>query len=212
MERKQVVDQTKKIQSQLKRHEITLSLQQVRDAIAQHLGEYDSEMNLTDEMCLEVIEHVRRSSPAPLAKSNPQDKSALSATNVSNLSVKEKDKIINSVAREIDVSLPVEALRDIAQSVDWAIGSRLELMQELRSQIKLWAEHQLLEVQKVSEDIREQTEQLFAEVSSTIHDAIESDNAEFTNRAQAMKSQVADSIEKFRDSRDSILAIFAVPS
>lgn len=216
MPKDDVVKQCKKIQSQLSRDNIfkpdgkKFTLEDVRNAIAQYCGEYDYEMELTSEMCDAVLKYIKESQSALLANSGKSV--PLVNTIPSSLSVKEQDKIIKAVAKQIDVSLPVEALRDIANSVDWALSSRLELMQQLREQIRLWANHKLQEVLHVSEDIRNQTSQLFVEVSNQIQDTIDQDNAKLLTQAENMKAQVETSVEKFRNSSSAILSIFSIPA
>jgi gas vesicle protein len=207
---KQVVNQVKKIQSHLSRDNIKLSLGEVRKAIAQFHGFFDEDMELTDEICDRVIEGIKANQPAPLARTSEEVAAPLANRDSSGLSEADKNKVINSVAQEIDVSLPIEALRDIAKSVDWALSSRLELMQELRTQIQAWANHKRQEVEKISKDIRNETNQLFADVSSNIQDAIEQDNQSFLTQAEAMKAQINNSVEKFRNSSKEILNVFSI--
>lgn len=184
----------KVVQSRLKRRGVEVSSEEIRNAIASTYGDCE-DSQITEEMVVQVVEKFL---------------STLTVKAPSTIALSEQEKLITSVASDIDVSLPIEAIGQIATSIDWAIQSRSALMQELRSAIRAWSKQKLEEAHKISEDIRNETNQLFAEASSTINEAIAADNEQFTQQAQALKNQMSTAVEKFRSSQKAILDIFKI--
>lgn len=185
-------NQIKVIQSRLKRLGRNASLEQIRTHCA--------DVEITPEMVPILVEELIN------------DSCGIVPVSESGLCSEEQQKIVAQTAYNIDVSLPSEALSQIASSIDWAIESRSKLMQELRSAIRLWAKHKLEEAQKAAVDIRNETNQLYAEISSTINGAIEEDNQQFSAQAEQLKQQINQAVESFRSTQSQIINIFKVPS
>ena len=200
-------NKVKVIQSQLKRRGTSMSLADIRDALALSYGE---DVEIDDEIVAATVEKLIGGAMTAVETSESalvlEEKPELITTNA------EKEKIVTSVAQQIDVSLPIEAIKQIASSIDWAIDSRSALMKELRSAIQAWADHKLAEAQKISDEIREETNQLFVDVSQTINNAIASDNELFEIKATEMKQKVDQAVETFRTSHKEILDIFKIPA
>ncbi|MBW4478638.1 MAG: hypothetical protein KME54_17700 [Tolypothrix brevis GSE-NOS-MK-07-07A] len=197
-------NKVKVIQSQLKRRGTSMSLADIRDALALSYGE---DVEIDDEIVAATVEKLIGSAVVESSSAmTVEEKPELITTNI------EKEKIVISVAQQINVSLPIEAIKQIASSIDWAIDSRSALMKELRSAIQAWADHKLAEAQKISDEIREETNQLFVDVSQTINNAIASDNELFEIKAMEMKSVVDQAVETFRTSHKEILDIFKIPA
>lgn len=187
------MNKIKVIQSRLSRKNVQASLGEIREYIAENYG--DTEIN--EEMMKSCIEHFTK---APLAAST------------SDITVTQKQELIGAVAKEIDVAIPVEAITKIANSIDWAIESRAQLMQELRVAVRAWANHKLEQASQLGEQLRQETEQFFGEIKDTISTAVEEDNRNFETQAESLSNEVNKALSSFRNSKAAILERFKIAS
>jgi gas vesicle protein len=203
-------NKVKVIQSRLSRRGVNLSLEEIREALRElavpGIASNYGDVEVTDEMVSEIVQSLTggaitaNESAIELAS---EEKPELVTT------PEEKEKIIASVAKEIDISLPVAAIKQIATSIDWAIASRSDLMKQLKVAIQSWAEHK---VAQMSEELNKETDELLGTISQTISDSVESDNEHFSRKVKTLQSEIAQRIEAFRSSQAAILGIFKVPN
>ena len=172
-------DLVKLLQSKLKRKGLDWTRQQVRDYMeANQQYSFDE---IADKIC-----------------SQP----AVREEEVTDLAVpKEKAQEIKTIASQMQIELPVEAIQQIASSVNYAIASRAEFLQELRGAIREWAK-------QVNVKLQQNTEQVFEEIGEEVNDIMAADNQRIIQKSAQLKSDVEESVKAFREAKEGILASF----
>ena len=172
-------DLVKLLQSKLKRKGLDWTRQQVRDYMEANQQYSFDEM--ADKIC-----------------SQP----AVREEEVTDLAVpEEKAQEIKTVASQMQIELPVEAIQQIASSVNYAIASRTEFLQELRGAIREWAK-------QVNVKLQQNTEQVFEEIGEEVNDIMAADNQRIIQKSAQLKSDVEESVKTFREAQEKALASF----
>jgi hypothetical protein len=181
-----VSDFIKLVQTQLKRKGLEWTRQQIKEWL-----EANSEVSADD--VVEVI-----------CKQPVKQDSAIVSQQANDLSVPEKRvEEIKTVASQMQIDLPVEAIQQIASSVNYAIASRSEFLQELRGAIKAWA-------QQVNVKLQQDTEQVFEEIGKEVDEIIAADNQRIIQKSQQFKEDVEESVKSFRSLKQQAITAFRV--
>jgi hypothetical protein len=169
----------KLVQTQLKRKGLQWTRQQIRDWL-----EANPDVSADD-----VVETICRQ---PVTQQEEVTDIALT---------EEKAAEIKAVASQMQIDLPVEAIQEIASSVNYAIASRAEFLQELRGAIRIWANH-------VSQKLQEDTEQVFGEIGDEVKGILATDNRRIENKSRQLKADIEGTVKTFREAKEGILASF----
>jgi hypothetical protein len=187
------MDKIKTIQSALKRKGLTLSRQEIRNQVnAKYPGVEIN--NIDHEAMIDLLS------------------SQISITDTQELSIENKQQEIIATATKLNIDLPVEAIASIANSLDWAISSRSEFLQQLREAIKAWGAYKLQEVRELSSKLQQETEEVFSEVTAEINNAIAQDNTRIEESANNLTATVEESVKSFQSSKAAILSKFRIPA
>jgi hypothetical protein len=174
-----VSDLVKLLQSKLKRKGLDWTRQQVRDYMEANQGCSFDEM--ADKIC-----------------SQP----AVQQEKVTDLAVpEEKAEEIKTVASQMQIELPVEAIQQIASSVNYAIASRAEFLQELRGAIREWAK-------QVNAKLQQNTEQVFEEIGEEVNNIMAADNQRIIKKSAQLKVDVEETVKTFRAAQAEAFANF----
>lgn len=183
------MDKIKTIQTRLSRRGVSISREAIRGAIAPL---YPEGMEIDIDAATEHI----------LSKPAPKGKESVAIT------TQEKEEMVVNAAQAIEIDLPIEAIKQIASSIDFAINSRSELLQQLRTAITKWGEEKVREANQLSQKITEETEEIFSEVSGKVNQALQENNRQIEARSQEFVASVNQSVEAFRRDQAKILEIF----
>ena len=186
-------DVIKTIQSRLARKGLELSRGGIRDKLVEKYGDTPLE-----EIDIDEAFNAIASSPIP-AKSGE-------------MAAIEKEELVAATATELNIELPIEAITQIANSIDWAIDSRVEMLQQLRSAINSWADYKLHELEKSSAEIEQETMQLFQGVNNKVLNVISADNERLRDNSLKLSNEVNQSVESFRKSAAAVFKVFEIPS
>jgi hypothetical protein len=181
-------DVVKLVQTQLSRKGLKWTRQQVKDYLDTYEGSLD---DVVDIICAQP--EVKQ--PSAITKQTPVD--------LSKVEEEEKEIEVKNIASEMQIDLPIEAIKQIASSVTYALDSRAEFLEELRGAIKAWAN-------KVNQKLQTDVDNTFAEVNSEVQRILAEDNQRIVNMAQSFKEDVEASVESFRQKGKEAITIFRV--
>jgi hypothetical protein len=120
----------------------------------------------------------------------------------------EQQEMIIAAAQKIEIDLPVEAITNIANSIEWAIASREEMQIQLVGAIRDWANHKIAEAKKINSQLQLETQSIFNSVNEQIEQAIATSNLDIEEQSQQITESVNTSIEKLRQSQLALVERF----
>lgn len=187
------MDKIKTIQARLKRQDLNLSREEIRSAIAGLFPDDEIDVDIATQHILSRPAH--------------RSQSALEKVEKAEIS---QEQQVREIAQQINIDLPVEAIKSIAASIEWATSSRKELHGQLVSAIRDWANHKIANLRETDKRLNQQTEELFDEVSRELGNAIAQSNRQFEEKAEKLTNSVNNSVERFRKQQSEVLEFFKV--
>lgn len=185
-------DQTKIIQARLsrKKPKIKLEYQEIKDYVVSKYGDVEE---LAPEQLDEVTEDLFKKHE-PTSIKVPQNN--LPVVQQTGAITPEQKQEIETVARELDIALPLEAIRSIAGTVSWVLTDR----EQIRSEIRKWVNN------KLAQDSRS-SEELFDNLETEFSQKLEENNHFFNTRASQFRKLVVAREDEFRSTQAAILGL-----
>ena len=188
-------DQAKVIQSRLSRKKVSLSQPEIKAYVeSKHPDVEQLTPEQLDEVTVELIEkHSVKSLSVPSAPNL-----TVVADAPSSLTHEQQEESIQKVAKEIDIALPIEAIKSIAGAVNWVLADR----EQIRVEIRRWVDN------KLALDARS-SEEMFNNLETEFSQKLNENNQNFNARAGKFQQLLAAREDEFRSQVATILELRA---